>query len=262
MNLCNNLTSISYTNNTFNLHKFSTIYRSLLTCNRLQQYKAKYFISFKLINTPDLQVLLIKLPAYSFKQIVIVIVIPIYLHNPKLIAMKKLSVFFLLLFIVLSGTAQPSEKLEENEPKVINGIECTYRINKESTKKSGDSEYSRYVLEFYAINKSDCSKYINYRSDPSVSDNSIDNLIATFFVRNANGKRLTSKDSKVYAKPWWVRVKSNEKDDKGKDVVRLRDMQAGYVFRRGDMLKSQITVLVPMGEKPNVEVALAYIIEN
>lgn len=157
--------------------------------------------------------------------------------------------------------AQPTQSLKENEPTMINGIELSFRINKESTKKAGGDEYSRYVLEFYAINKSDCSKNIYYRNDVSYSGSSTDNLIATFYVRNANGKRFTSRDAKVNAKDWWVRVKVTEKDSNGKDVVRLRNMQAGYIFRRGDQLKNQITVLVPKGEQPNVEAALQYIIE-
>ncbi len=176
--------------------------------------------------------------------------------------MKILSLLAISILVCSQLFAQPSQQLVENEPQLINGIECTFRINQESTKKSGDNEFSRYVLEFYAINKSYCSKYLPYRNDPSYTDNSSDNLIATFNIRNANGKRLTSKDAKVYAKPWWVRVKVNEKDDKGKDVVRLRDMQAGYIFRRGDQLKAQAIVLVPMGEKPNVELMMAYMVEN
>ena len=157
--------------------------------------------------------------------------------------------------------AQPTQSLKENEPQTIDGIECSFRINKESTKKAGDDEYSRYVIDVYAINKSECSKYIYYRNDLFSSSSSTDNLVATFYVRNANGKRFTSREAKLNAKDWWVRVKVNEKDSNGKDVTRLRDMQAGYIFRRGDQLKNQIIVLVPKGEQPNVEVALQYISE-
>lgn len=189
----------------------------------------------------------------------------IYIYRNLTLFTPYMKKHLLLIMLILAGgilIAQPAQPLQENEPASINGIECTFRINQESTKKSGDNEFSRYVLEFYAINKSDCNKYITYRSDPSSLDNSSDNLIATFNIRNANGKRFTSKDAKVYAKPWWVRVKSNEKDSNGKEVMRLRDMQAGYIFQRGDQLKAQVTVLVPKGEKPSVEVMLAYIADN
>lgn len=175
--------------------------------------------------------------------------------------MKHCFLFLAFYINVATLMAQPTQSLKENEPTMVNGIELSFRIDKESTKKAGDDEYSRYVLEFYAINKSDCSKYIYYRNDASYSSSSTDNLIATFYVRNANGKRFTSRDAKVNAKDWWVRVKVTEKDSNGKDVVRLRDMQAGYIFRRGEQLKNQITVLVPKGEQPNVEAALQYIVE-
>lgn len=164
-------------------------------------------------------------------------------------------------FYCFSLVAQGSQSLKDNEPQTINGIEVGFRINKESTKKAGDDEFSRYVIEVYAINKSDCSKYFYYRNDPSYSSTATENLVATFYVRNANGKRFTSKDAKLTAKDWWVRVKVTEKDNNGKDVTRLRDMQAGYIFRRGDQLRNQITVLVPKGEQPNVDVVLQYIVE-
>ena len=172
--------------------------------------------------------------------------------------MKSLLLLISFCFAVSFVFSQQSLSLKDNDPQTINGIELGFRINKESSKKAGDDEYSRYVLEVYAINKSDCSKYIYYRNDGIFSSSSSDNLIATFYVRNANGKRFTSREAKVNAKDWWVRVKVTEKDSNGKDVTRLRDMPAGYIFRRGDQLRNQITVLVPKGEQPNVEVALQY----
>lgn len=174
--------------------------------------------------------------------------------------MKKHLLTALLIVAGLQLVGQPSQKLAENESLSLEGIECTYRINQESTKKSGDAEYSRYVLEFYIVNRSNCNRYIPYHS--STSESSTDNLVATFYVKNANGKRFTNRDARLGAKPWWVGVKVSEKDSNGKNVTRLRDMQAGYVFRKGDQLKAQITVLVPMGSKPDVEVALAYLPDN
>ena len=175
--------------------------------------------------------------------------------------MKDFLLFIGCYFITLTTFAQQSQSLKDNEPQTINGIEVGFRINKESAKKAGDDEYSRYVLEVYAINKSECSKYFYYRNDASYSGINTDNLVATFYVRNANGKRFTSREAKLNAKDWWVRVRVTEKDTNGKDVTRLRDMPAGYVFKRGDQLRNQITVLVPKGEQPAVEVALQYIVE-
>ncbi len=163
--------------------------------------------------------------------------------------------------MITAAFAQQTQSLKENEPQTVNGIELGFRINKESAKKAGDSAYSRYVLEVYAINKSDCGKYIYYKNDGSSYSSGSDNLIATFYVRNASGKRFTSRDAKLNAKDWWVRVKVTEKDNNGKDVTRLRDMPAGYIFRKGDQLRNQITVLVPKGEQPMEEAVLQYIAE-
>jgi hypothetical protein len=170
---------------------------------------------------------------------------------------RRVSLLACLLTVAIIGTAQPTQHVEEDAPAMMNGIECSYRINKEGTKKSGDDEFSRYVLDMYVTNKSDCDKYIYYQYEGSSTDNSV----ATFYVRNANGKRFTSTSAKLSAKTWWVRVKVTEKDSKGNDVSRLRDMQAGYAFRRGEQLHNQIIVLLPKGEKPNVEVALQYTIQ-
>lgn len=175
--------------------------------------------------------------------------------------MKICFLFISIFCMVTTSLAQQTQSLKDNEPQTINGIELGFRINKESAKKAGDDEYSRYVLELYAINKSECSKYIYYRNDGSYSGTGSDNLIATFYIRNANGKRFTSREAKLTAKDWWVRVKVTEKDSNGKDVTRLRDMPAGYIFRKGDQLRNQITVLVPKGEQPLVEAALQYIAE-
>ena len=175
--------------------------------------------------------------------------------------MKNFPLLIGFYFMAVTAFAQQSQSLKENEPQMVDGIELGFRINKESAKKAGDEEYSRYVLEVYAINKSDCSKYIYYRNDGSSYSSGSDNLIATFYVRNANGKRFTSRDAKLNAKDWWVRVKVTEKDSNGKDITRLRDMPAGYIFRKGDQLRNQITVLVPKGEQPVVEAALQYIAE-
>lgn len=170
--------------------------------------------------------------------------------------MKQGVLALLLSLFTSTMLAQPSQALEENKSVMINGIELGFRINQESTKKAGDDEYSRYVLEFYAINRNECNKYIYYRRESATNENSSESLIASFYVRNANGKRFTSTGTKVYARQWWVSVKTTEKGSDGKEVVRLREMQGGYIFRRGEQLQQKITILVPKGEIPKAEVVL------
>lgn len=177
--------------------------------------------------------------------------------------MKAFLLLLTLNFWTLFLHAQQTQRLEENKSIFINGIELGYRINKESTKKSGNEEYSRYVLSLYAVNNSECSRYYYFRNDfYSAYGSNDDNLVATFYVRNANGKRLTSTSGTVTAKDWWVPVRVSERDGNGREVYRTRQMLAGYVFRRGDQLESQIIVLVPQGDVPSVEVALRYYVEQ
>ena len=169
---------------------------------------------------------------------------------------------FLLITLLFSTIiiAQPSTALEENKPTTVDGIELGYRINKESTKKSGGDEYARYVINIYAINKSGCSLryYLKNNSYTSSYETNEDNLVATFYIRNANGKRLTNTKGTLNAKEWWLPIKTTKKDSDGKDIVVMQDMQAGYIFRKGDQLSNDIIVLVPLGERPKVEVALKY----
>lgn len=174
--------------------------------------------------------------------------------------MKMPLLFITFLIFSTFSNAQPSTELEENKSVVIDGIEIGYRINKESTKKSGGDEYSRYILNFYAINKSGCSFHYYLKNNDPYYTSSEDNLIATFYIRNANGKRWTNTKAAVNAKQiWWVPVKANQKDSQGKDITVIQNMEAGYIFRKGEQISNDnIVVLVPLGEKPKVEVVLKY----
>jgi len=136
--------------------------------------------------------------------------------------------------------------VDEKTPVLENGFEYGYIIRNEQIKEAGGEEYSRYELTLYVINKSGCTKI--YKDKTSLFSYESPNLLATFNCRNANGKRLTSKSSQVKAREFYVDVKlkvnNKETTERGK---------AGYIFRNGETLRDNIIVLVPKGEKPQIQ---------
>lgn len=167
--------------------------------------------------------------------------------------MRSIFVLFLGIFIFSSVDAQNRRPIEEDNPISIDGIELGYIITEEDSRSAGKEEFARFKITFYA-NNGGCVRA--YRLRESTSSGEITNLVATFFVRNANGKRMTSRDAKLNAREWFVPVRVSEKDAEGKTVTRVREMMAGHIFRVGDNLETSIIVLVPNGERPKVDVIL------
>jgi hypothetical protein len=144
--------------------------------------------------------------------------------------------------IFCSAQAQLTD-LEEKKSVTIDGIEYGYIIKNEQTKAAKGEEYGRFEITLYATNKSGCTKLFADRSSAYSSDAA--NLLATYNCVNANGKRLTAKSGMVKARDFNVNVKMKEGD---KDVTRW--VKAGYMFRNGETLKTNIIVLVPLNERP------------
>lgn len=148
----------------------------------------------------------------------------------------------ILLFSFSSAFCQVAD-LTEKKPVTFDGIEYGYLIKNEQTKTAKGEEYSRFEITLYATNRSGCTKLYaqrtTYRSDDYA------NLLATFNCSNANGKRLTSKSGTVRAREFYVPVKTKEN---GKEVTQT--VQAGYMFRNGETIKSNIILLVPKDERP------------
>ena len=152
--------------------------------------------------------------------------------------------FLLLTMLVVFGTVSAQlADLEEKKPVTIDGVEYGYIIKNEQTKAAKGEEYGRFEITLYASNKSGCTKLFADRSSTYSLDAA--NLLATYNCTNANGKRLTAKSGTVKARDFNVNVKLKEGD---KDVIRT--VKAGYMFRNGETLKTNIIVLVPLNERP------------
>ncbi len=152
----------------------------------------------------------------------------------------------IIVFLSLQGMAQTFD-IEENKPVLQDGFEYGFIIKNEQVKKAGDEEYSRYELTFYIINKSGCNKI--YRDRPGSYSYDGANLLATFNCRNANGKRLTSKSGSVKARDFYITVKKKTEDKK----ETTESIKAGFIFRNGETLRDNIIVIVPLGEKPQIQ---------
>jgi hypothetical protein len=156
---------------------------------------------------------------------------------------RKTSFLLLLTLTIFASTQAQLIDLEEKKPVTLDGIEYGYIIKNEQTKAAKGEEYGRFEITLYATNKSGCTRLFADRSSTYSSDAA--NLLATFNCVNANGKRLTAKSGMVKARDFTVNVKMKEAD---KDVTRW--VKAGYMFRNGETLKTNIIVLVPLNDRP------------
>ena len=167
--------------------------------------------------------------------------------------LPKISFLIIVLFCNAVAFAQAND-IDEKKPATVNGIEYGYYIKNEQTKSVKDEEYGRFEITLYATNKSGRTKLFADRTTISSSESL--NLIASFNCTNANGKRLTAKSGTVKAREFYVNAKVQEN---GKDVT--KSVKAGYIFRNGETLKTNIIVLVPKGERPVIQCTISNLLE-
>jgi hypothetical protein len=163
----------------------------------------------------------------------------------------------LCMFLTVQLQAQVRRSIEEDKPILIDGVELGYLITEEDSRSAGREEYARFRISFYANNGA-CVRTFRLRDNTAGMGSSTvpDNTVATFFVRNANGRRMTSRESRLLAREWWIPVRLRERSPEGREVTVVREMMAGHIFREGDHLENSIIVLVPLGERPKVDVIL------
>jgi len=157
----------------------------------------------------------------------------------------KISFLIVVLCGSLNSFSQITE-VDEKKPATVDGIEYGYYIKNEQTKSVKDEEYGRFEITLYATNKSGCTKIYTERTTILSSESS--SLIAGFNCTNANGKRLTAKSGTVKAREFYLNAKVQEN---GKEITKA--VKAGYIFRNGETLKTNIIVLVPKGERPVIQ---------
>ncbi len=170
----------------------------------------------------------------------------------KNLAMQQKIILLLVLWLtVLSGLAQGVAELTENTPYKSNGLEYGWYVTNERSKAVKGDDYERYEVVLYVNNNSGCIKLFPIRNAGNTNGDEV--LVADFTVKNATGKRLTSKAGKVNAQPWFTLVKMSD----GKTT----NAQVGYAIRNGQSLTSRIIVIVPKGERPKVNCRMVFIPE-
>jgi hypothetical protein len=163
--------------------------------------------------------------------------------------MKKLSFLVLVMMCFALTHAQQAIDLQENTPVEYNGLVYGYTIVNESSKEVKGEDYERYVVSFFATNKSGSLKLIPF-STLGTDANDDEMEIAEFYCKNATGKRLTSKSGHLKVKPWFTKAKISDGAQPAK--YKLVDAQVGFALLNGQTVSEKIVVIVPKGERPQI----------
>jgi hypothetical protein len=151
----------------------------------------------------------------------------------------------LCFFIVCALFAQQATDLQEKIPYQYNGLEYGYSITNEKSKEVKGDDMDRFEIVLYVTNKSNSLKIIPFPNIENVAD---EVPVAEFSCKNANGKRLTSKNGKVSAKPWFTQVRVADETQSSK--YKFVKAQVGYAIKNGETISNKIIVIVPKGERP------------
>lgn len=169
--------------------------------------------------------------------------------------MQLTTTFLACLFSVsltVPALAQSAYDITENEPAQFNGIEYGYAIRNESKKDVGKNTFNRYEVTVYVTNKSGCTKIFFPRQTPFGLQNQ--DQLAQFDCLNATGARLTSKNSTVRARAFYVPYTTTSKNAEGKTITNTVQVQAGHMLGNGETVSDNIIVIVPDGEQPKMRV--------
>jgi hypothetical protein len=167
---------------------------------------------------------------------------------------KKQLLIIPLLLITARLCAQQSHHVTDKEPAVINGLHVGYNIKSHEVKTVGDKgDFSRYAVRFYATNTTSEPKIILYKEGLGHYTYGADHLVQ-FNCLNATGARLTSKSATILAPPCDVTAMVDDKECGTNKVVRnKRKVQIGYWIKPGQTLSTDVILIVPLNEQPNVE---------
>jgi len=161
--------------------------------------------------------------------------------------MKRIAFITASYFIASFLQAQQVVDLQEKVPYQYNGLEYGYYIINEKSKEVKGDDMGRYEIILYVTNKSNALRIIPFPNMDNVTD---EVTVAEFNCKNATGKRLTSKNGKVGAKPWFTQVRIP--DDAQSSKYKFVKAQVGYAIKSGETVSNKIIVIVPKGQRPIV----------
>lgn len=167
--------------------------------------------------------------------------------------MNRFFVCFLFLITFYSPLfGQQAYDIEPGKPAQLNGIDYGFEIKNERRIDISGESFMRYELTIYATNRSNCTKIMLPKQALLGQDDQ--NELANFDCLNATGKRLTSKNGKVMARPFVVPYRQRVKNAEGKEIVTTTNIQAGHMLRNGETVNNSFIVIVPSGERPVMKV--------
>ena len=159
--------------------------------------------------------------------------------------MKKIAFIAAYFFITSSLAAQQAVDLQEKTPYQYNGLEYGYYITNGKSREVKGDDMDRYEIVLYVTNRSNSIRLIPFPNMDKVTDYV---TIAEFSCKNATAKRLTSKNGKVSAKPWFTQVRVADESQSSK--YKFVKAQVGYAVKTGETISNKIIVIVPKGEQP------------
>jgi hypothetical protein len=184
------------------------------------------------------------------------------LYSQK-IAMRKIQLLSVTLFLSIFLNGQQVVNLEEGKSYAANGLEYGYYITNESSKEVKGEDYERYEINLTVTNSSGCLKIVPFKSGwssgPGSTTTEDEVMVAEFNCTNATGKRLTAKKGTVSARPWYSNVRVPDESAKGK--YKTISAQVGYALRNGQTVTNRIIVIVPKGERPKMNCRIIYLPE-
>jgi hypothetical protein len=167
--------------------------------------------------------------------------------------MKKLLITLSFYLFHTCGYAQNTFELVENIPINENGLNIGYTIVNEKNKSVKGEDFDRFEIELFVTNKSGANKIFPFKINKVGQIDETDNyILAEFKVKNATGKRLTSKGAKVEPKAIRTLVKIDERLLKNPINKGLVEGVIGYGISNNESVRKTIIVILPKGEKPNV----------
>ncbi len=147
---------------------------------------------------------------------------------------------------------QTPQPVTDSLPITINGLTMSYRIKSAEEKEVGSKgNFSRYSIKFSVTNSTPEAKIILYKEGWNVLGNVSDQL-AQFNCLNATGARLTNTNVTINAAACNVLAITEGAD--GKPEKTKKFVQIGYWIKAGQTISTDAIVIVPLNEKPKVQV--------
>jgi hypothetical protein len=156
----------------------------------------------------------------------------------------KTRYILLLCFGIISvnkAIAQQGFPVTDQQPAVVEGLSCGYKIKSLETKAVGDKgDFSRYSISFFVRNVSNRPRILPFRPGINGMNGVADNLVQ-FNCLNATGARLTSKYALIKAPPYNVYQNGG--------VAKM-----GYGIMPGQTVSVDEIMIVPLNEQLNMMV--------